>query len=92
MKFLIPKDASHSAFRLTARIPEEWEWSMSFDNSSPTVEFALPEGIDESNVEVFLEPMSNNGRVDTDARKIVLKTAVRPRRGKHGHRQRNSNA
>jgi len=80
MKFTIPHDPSHSAYCLTVRVPGGWEWIGQFDDSisCPTVD--LPPDVSEDMVEAFIEPMSNNGRVDPGARKIVLKSQKRLRR------------
>ncbi len=91
MKLTIPKDPQHSAFRLTARVVGGWSMSTQFDNSTAVFELAIPTDVDESQVEVFIEPLLGNGQVDAKARKTVLKTAVRPRRGKpNGRNERNN--
>lgn len=93
MKFTIPPDCKHSSFRVTVRVAGGWSTSSQFDDSFKSVEFETPQGIDETQIEAFIEPLRSNGQVDETAVKTVLKAPQRPRRGKQsGSNQRDNSS
>jgi len=75
-------------YRITAR-STDWSTTMIFDSSHKTIEIQLPTHVDAKDVEVFIEPVQSD--IEPGTHRTVLKTKLRPRRGKqHGNDKRNN--
>lgn len=79
MKFALPQDNSSLLTRVTARTgtgPSDWSYVTSLDSSFKEVEITPPANVDEADVEVFTESLTQAGEV-TAAGATVLKTKER---------------